>query len=64
MHNFLSTIDVILGTGQAQGAAGSDNLTQEEQDRMLALSLAQGDQSTATTSTGPSNSQDKSCQIS
>ena len=64
MHNFLSTIDVILGTGQAQGAAGSDNLTQEEQDRMLALSLAQGNQATGTTSTGPSNSQDKSCQIS
>jgi len=52
------------GTGQAQGAAGSDNLTQEEQDRMLALSLAQGNQATGTTSTGPSNSQDKSCQIS
>ena len=55
---------VWLGTSQAQGAAGSDNLTQEELDRMLALSLAQGNQATGTTSTGPSNSQDKSCQIS
>ena len=52
----------MLGTGsQAQGVTGNgnDTLTQEEKDRMLALSLAQGDQASATTSFGrartPSN---------
>merc|ERR1711902_412122 len=40
-----------LGTGQPQatGSGNSQALTQEEQDRMLALALAQGEQAATTT---------------
>lgn len=44
-----------------QPASSSQPMSQEEQDRMLAMQLAQGEQR-ATTSSGGSN--DKTCQIS
>jgi len=53
-----------LGTGQAQATGNSQALTQEEQDRMLALALAQGEQAAATTGRTRTPSNDKSCQIS
>lgn len=54
-----------LAENSATAAAGSE-LSQEEQDRMLALSLAQGDQQLVDTNqrTRNSSSNDKSCQIS
>ena len=48
---------------ETQGAGGS-NLSQEEQDRLLALSLAQGEQGTQPNPTTTASSNDKSCQIS
>ena len=55
-----------LGDAGSSGTGNESSLTQEEQDRMLALSLAQGEQTTATTTgrTGTSSNSDKSCQIS
>ena len=50
-------------TGSSSGTGNESSLTQEEQDRMLALSLAQGEQTT-TGRTGTSSNSDKSCQIS
>merc|ERR1712228_617226 len=49
--------------GDAGSSGNESSLTQEEQDRMLALSLAQGEQTT-TGRTGTSSNSDKSCQIS
>ena len=52
-------------SGSSSGTGNESSLTQEEQDRMLALSLAQGEQQTTTTGrTGTSSNSDKSCQIS
>ena len=52
-----------LGDAGSSGTGNESSLTQEEQDRMLALSLAQGEQTT-TGRTGTSSNSDKSCQIS